>query len=302
MNVWGKVFLGLTIVLAATDTYLVTVLYRNKSHYLQQIENRRNQLAQAETKFTDLSKRVQDKQNELSRIETAWGQFFNAPQGRTLNAQQGTLAIEAGAQQGLLEPAADKSFPVLHVFANQANGGSKYLGEFALSDLQAAQSGLQLTQQPPLPTSVAALGQLQGESLRVRESMPAAYRGLIDDYFARYSVLAQQLNFQQSQLQNQTEQLAKSQAILAQRLAELNGDPQPPEGASEEVVQGLVVTIRDAETARNGNLQVLDGLRHDYARKIVELNDLVEKNQQAVGELPGYEQSRAKPEPRTAAK
>jgi hypothetical protein len=33
MNVWGKVFLGLTIVLAATDAYLVTVLHAHRNKW-----------------------------------------------------------------------------------------------------------------------------------------------------------------------------------------------------------------------------------------------------------------------------
>lgn len=316
MHVLGKVFLGLTIVLAATDAYLVAVLYENRSHYLQEIEKRRASLAQAETNLRDVRKRVEDKAHDLSRIQTNWGSFavtdengktqyltqLDVAQGQVLNAQEGTLAIAAGANMGLAEPTADKPLPVVHVFANQANGGSRYLGEFALADLQAQQSGLRLTQQPPVPTAIAALQQLGGESLRVRRAIPAAYRGLIDDYFARHAVIAQRLDFQRNQLQIQTAQLAKSQEILAQRLAELNGDPQPPEGASQQVVDGLVVTIRDEEAARNAELQVLDGLRHDFARKIERLNALVQENQQLVSGLPGYEESLAKPDPRTASK
>jgi hypothetical protein len=197
---------------------------------------------------------------------------------------------------------AEKPQPLVYVFANQADGSSHYVGEFVLRDVQAGQTGMQLTQQPPLPTAIAALQQLQGQNLRVRPAIPPASRSLFDDYFARHAVINQQLDFQRNQLQIQTAQLAKSQAILAQRLAELNGDPQPPEGASEQVVKGLVVTIRDEESARNAELQVLDGLRHDFARKTAQLNSLVQQNQQTVSGLPGYEESQAKPDPRTAAK
>jgi hypothetical protein len=67
------------------------------------------------------------------------------------------------------------------------------------------------------------------------------------------------------------------------------------------VINGLVVTIRDEETARNAESQVLDGLRRDLARKVVRLNQIVAENKEDVTKLPGYEESLAKPDPRTAS-
>ncbi|MBL8851287.1 MAG: hypothetical protein JNG89_16515 [Planctomycetaceae bacterium] len=302
MNVGGKILLGLTIVLAITDAYLVTVLHGHRAKWQKQIEDRQGQLAQVETQLQDVSRKYREGAGELARIQTEWGRYLNVPQGRTLNAEQGTLAIAAGAVAGLPEPVADKPFPIRYVFTNEADGTTRYIGEFNLRDVQADQSGLQLTQQPPTPTGITALQQLQGQTLRVRDSIPAAHRGLFDDYFARHALINQRLTFQANQLAIQSEELAKSEAILAQRMAELNGDQQPPEGASEQVVNGLVVTIRDQESSRNSELQELDRLRHEFARKTAQLEGLVRENQQSVSRLPGYEESLAKPEPRTASK
>jgi hypothetical protein len=305
MHVLGKFLLGLTIVLAAADTYLVAVLYRHREKWQSQIETRRQSLADAEAKLRDSRKQVLGLRNELDRIEAVWGdQWAATAGGSVLNAQTGTLAINGGPQPfpNWPIPVPEKPLPLVYVFSVEQDGASHYLGEFAMSEVQAAQSSGELTHQPPLPTSIAALQALQGQPLRVRETMPAAWRGLFDDYFARQAVIAQRLDFQRNQLQIQTAQLAKSQAILAQRLAELNGDPQPPQGASQQVTNGLVVTIRDEETARNAEEQVLDGLRHDLARKVVRLNDIVAENKEAVSKLPGYEESLTKPDPRTASK
>jgi hypothetical protein len=303
MNVWGKVFLGLTIVLAAADTYLVAVLYQHRASWQKQIETKRQTLADAEVKLQEARKQVLGLRNELDRIEAIWGnQWSIANGGSALNAQNGTLAINAGAQlPGWPVPVPEQPLPLVYVFSNEPDGTARYLGEFALSDVQAEQSAGTLTQQPPLPTTAQALQGLQGQPLRVRETIPSAWRGLFDDYFARQAVIAQRLDFQKNQLQIQTAELAKSQAILAQRLAELNGDPQPPEGASPQVVNGLVVTIRDEETARNAEEQALDGLRHDLARKVVRLNQIVAENKEDVARLPGYEESLTKPDPRTAS-
>lgn len=302
MNIGGKILLGLAIVLALADAYLVTVLHGQRADWQQKIEKGRADLAQVETQLQDVSKRYREKSNELARIETEWGKYHNVPQGRVLNAEQGTLAIAAGAVAGIQEPAPDKPAPLAYVFTNEPDGSSRYIGEFALRDVQADQSGMQLTQQPPLSTSIAALQQLQAQTLRVRDSIPAASKALFDDYFARHAVIFQRLTFQQNQLAIQTAELAKSEALLAQRMAELNGDDQAPEGASDQVVKGLVVTIRDEETERNSELEVLDQLRHQYSRKTGQLNELIRENQATVSRIPGYQESLEKPDPRTAAK
>lgn len=317
MHVLGKVFLGLTIVLAAVDAYLATVLHAHRTHWQRRIESSRQQLEQVQGSLVEARKKALDRTNELNRIQNTWGSFvvrssdpnvvlppathLDVPEGRLINAQSGTLAIRAGAAAGLPEPTADKPVPVVQIFATQADGTSRYLGEFALRDVQADQSAGVLTHQPPLPVEAAALQQLQTEPLRVRPTIPPSWRGSIADFFALHALAEQKLDFQRNQLRIQTEQLDKSEEILAQRLAELNGDANAPEGSSQQVLDGLVVTIRNEEAARNAELQQVDRLRHLYARKVAQLNDLVEQNRDAVSRLPGYQQSQERPEPRTAS-
>jgi hypothetical protein len=83
------------------------------------------------------------------------------------------------------------------------------------------------------------------------------------------------------------EQLAKSQSILDQRIAELSGDPDPPQGADQDVIDGLVETIRREEVARNADLNELYDLRRQYLRKTNRLVALIAENRAAVAELPG---------------
>lgn len=304
MHVLGKFFLGLAIVLAAADTYLVMVLYAHRDKWQSDIEGKRQQLADAEVQLQDTRKRWLDLRTDLDRFKASWGDQWTAAQGSSvLNAQNGSLAIAAGPQvfANWPVPIGEQALPLVYVFSTEADGTSRYLGEFQMSDVQAAQSGGSLTQQPPLPTAIAALQQYQGQPLRVRETIPASWRGSFDDYFARHAVIAQRLDFQQKRLETQTAQLARSQGILQQRMAELNGDSQSPMGASPQVVNGLVVTIRDEETGRNADLQTLDTLRHDLHRKVVRLNEVVSENKATVSGLPGYPESQAKPDPRTAS-
>lgn len=295
MHVLGKVFLGLTIVLAGVDAYLATLLVGHRQHWEKQIENVQAEVAQTHENLVATRDRVRGLELELNRIHDTWGQYWTTPPGRPLNAQTGVFVIGGGSALGLPQPAAGAPAPPVYLFSEEADGSSRFLGEFRLTDVQADQAGGQIPHQPPLPPEIAGLQQYAGTPIRVRESVPSAWRSATADLYAQFAVAEQNLTFQANQLQIQNEELAKSQAILDQRLAELNGDPQPPEGASQEVIDGLVLTIRKEETSRNAALQLLDGLRHDYARKTNQLNEMVAANKELAAALPGYDQSLEKP-------
>lgn len=295
MHVLGKVFLGLTIVLAAADAYLATLLVGHRRHWEQQIEKAQADYVQTHDSLVTAQNRVRDLELQVNRIEDTWGQYWSVPQGRPLNAQAGSFVIGGGAALGIPQAPAGGAAPIVYLFSEEADGTSKFLGGFRLTDVQADQAAGQIPHQPPMPPEIAGLQQYGGTPIRVRETVPSAWRSALGDFYAQYALAEENLTFQTNQLEIQTAQLAKSQSILDQRLAELNGDPQPPDGASQEVIDGLVLTIRKEETARNANLQLLDGLRHDYARKTIELNNMVADNKAAVAALPGYEQSTEKP-------
>jgi hypothetical protein len=295
MNVWGKVFLGFTIVLAAVDAYLATLLLGHRAHWQQQIEQAQSDYTQTHESLVAARERVRNLELDVNRIQDTWGQYWTVPQGRPINAQAGSFVIEGGSALGLPQPGGTGPAPIVYIFTEEGDGTSKFLGGFRLSEVQADYSAGQIPHQPPMPPEVAGIQQYAGTPIRVRETVPSAWRSALGDFYAQYAVAEQNLSFQANQLQIQTAELAKSQAILDQRLAELNGDPQPPEGASQEVIDGLVLTIRKEETARNAALQALDGLRHDYVRKTNALNDQVAGNKTTVAALPGYGQSLEKP-------
>jgi cell division protein FtsB len=295
MHVLGKVFLGLTIVLAVFDAYLATLLLGHRAHWQQQIEKAQTDYAQTHETLVATRDKVRGLELAVNRIQDTWGQYWSVPQGRPLNAQVGSFAIGGGAALGIPQPPASGPAPIVYLFSEEADGSSRFLGGFRMTEVQADQASGQIPHQPPMPPEIAGLQQYGGTPIRVRETVPSAWRSALGDFYAQYAVAEQNLTFQANQLRIQNEQLVKSQAILDQRLAELNGDPQPPEGASQEVIDGLVLTIRKEENARNAALQVLDGLRHDYARKTNELNNMVAGNKSRVAELPGYEQSLEKP-------
>jgi hypothetical protein len=134
-----------------------------------------------------------------------------------------------------------------------------------------------------------------GAQFRVRQSVPSAWRTSVNNLYVLYAQEERKLDFQQRLRRIQEEQLEQSNAILDQRIAELSGDDDPPENAHQDVIDGLLETMRREEVARNAELVELYDLRRQYLRKSNKLQELIESNQAAVASLPGAEASATRP-------
>ena len=125
-----------------------------------------------------------------------------------------------------------------------------------------------------------------GVGVRVWESIPSNWRALHSELQAQTAIAMQSVLDQQARLETQQVLTTKSQQQLERRMAELAGDPDPVEGASQDTRDGLVVALRKEESARNEQLQVLDQLRHEFDAKYNELTRLLEQNRDLAGRLP----------------
>jgi hypothetical protein len=293
MHILGKVFLGLAILFGLIDAVLASMLLANRTHWQKRIEDKKKQYT--ETVHPQLLAKQQQHlalQQELGRLQTTWGQSWSAP-GQVLNAQNAAIAVGAGTAAGLPDVSVGPA-KNMFLFVEDPQGTSRYVGEFRLLQSQADQSGFALARNYQYPDEGAGW-QLPAGAWRIRQLVPSSWPQSFTELDTQYSLAMQGLDHQQNLLRIQTEQLAASQAVLDQRLAELNGDPQPPEGASQDVIDGVVLTIRNEETLRNADLQLLDALRHDYKRKVDTLNKLLAANQTAVDQLPGAQAATTRP-------
>ena len=295
MHVLGKVFLGLTIVVAAADAYLATLLVAHRNHWQARIETKQADYVKVHADLLAARKAVHARETELARIQNTWGNQWTAA-GGVNNAGNGEMRVAVGAQAGLPSPGAGAP-PLAYFLVDNGDGSSRFLGEFQLVEVQPGQALGRLSR-PPIGNDATTWP--ADAQIRVRETIPSAWRSAFIEFYEQYAVAEQKLDFERNQLQIQATQMADSQLLLDQRLAELNGDPNPPQGASQDVVEGLVLTIRREETERNDALETLDALRHEYKRKVLHLNDVVAANKTTVEALPGYPQSIEKPAPRTA--
>jgi hypothetical protein len=286
MHTLGKVFLGLVIVLAGLDAYFALVLIAHRDRWNERYEKAVENYQTQHTQLLQARHNVQDRQLKLNRLLDTWGSTWEA-RGELLDRDDGRLRIEAGSATGLPGPNENGTNPIVYIFQENGDAGSVFLGEFELVTIEADQSAGRLTRTEFGMEITNWPANASGAMFRIRESIPSAGRTQFDDLFVQYAQEEQKLDFQQGQLRIAGEQLAKSQAILEQRIAELSGDPNPPEGAHQDVIDGLVETMRREEVARNADLDRLYDLRRQYSRKTNELGSLIEQNRELVSTLPG---------------
>src|SRR5690606_32533052 len=174
--------------------------------------------------------------------------------------------------------------PPLFVFAQSPQGdGTKYLGEFRPTGMQAGGTAAQLTRQP-------YQGEVQSwpqqAPWRVRELIPSSWREIFSVLETRIAEALQDVQDQNARLAKADELNTKSQEQLQRRLGQLEGNPDALEGAAPEVLNGLVEALRSAELDRDSNLAQLDALRHEYDRKYRRLQELIERNRELEESLP----------------
>lgn len=295
MHWTGKVCLGLVILLAGLDAYFALVLIAHRDRWNQRYETALGNYESQHAQLLQARRNVRDRQYQLDRLQNEWGSFWDGVGGGVLNAGDARLRLEAGFAAGLPQQRDDGTNPLVYVFQDNGENGSTFLGEFELVTVEGDQSGARLTR-PAFGMEVAGWpADGSGAQFRIRHSVPASTRSLFDNLFVQYPQEERALDFQQRQLRIQDEQLAQSQSILDQRIAELSGDPDPPEGAGQDVIDGLVETIRREEVARNADLETLYNLRRQYQRKTIRLSELIAENRQSVAALPGAEDAASRP-------
>jgi len=282
MHVLGKVLLGFAVVLIIVAIFLTTMTLEVRSKWLDQIEKKQDQLAQSEASLREAELKFQALEEELDRMAHLWGDAWTAPRSNPQPNGNGVIEIGVGESAGLgaKAKAQGKPLPAIHVFAKGPEG-SQYLGEFNIVDLRADRTAAKLTRDPH-PGEVASWP--SGE-YRVWQVIPPGRLTAISDIEGQLFTSKSMRRFQQEELAILQKQIQASQEALDQRLAELNGDAAAPTGASQEVIDGLVQTLRNYEAKRSNLLSEVDQLRRNMDSQYVKLQSVIAANKAKVQEM-----------------
>ena len=283
MNRIGVVLLWLNVVVIIPAAIVLTTMTLDvRSKWLADVEQRRDKVIQSRDQLRETRLRVRNLEQDLQAEMFDWGDVWRAPQSSPRPGAPGAISLSVGLGSGLGLRANQRQTTKPNVFVFQAQEGqSNYLGEFRIDNINAQQASAQLVRSP-YP------GELQGWGpgvYRIRSSLPSSWRQTITDLDGELLVASSKLRLQQLELQILTDQIQKSQESLEQRLAELNGDPNAPVGASQDVQDGLVETLRRVENDRNQLLAEVNSMRYELDAEYVRLTGILGENRGAVDRL-----------------
>lgn len=279
MHVLGNVFLWLSVVLILVAITFSTMVLDVRSRWLSEIEQRQEALARSGEELRTTAVRVRTLEEELQRRIQLWGDVWTAENSRPMPGDDGRIEIGAGTSAGLGQKADQqgRDLPAVYVFSEGPDGASQYLGEFRLTEVLGDRAAARLTRRP-YPQEMQSWPQ---GTFRIRENLPGDWRSAFADLESQQLIAETKLRTQALELETLNNQIRVSQAALDRRLAELNGDAEAPEGATQEVLDGLVETLRKFNTERDLVLAEVHRLRRQLDREYVRLRRILAGNREA---------------------
>lgn len=299
MHILGKVCLWLCVLLLiplaiVSSTMLLTI----RNHWLTEIEKERTQLESTKQRAELARVKVAALDEDFQRLTRSWGDVWSG-EGRPLAGAPGTLDLGIGANTGLPAPPANpgETRPVIYVYADSADGqSSTYLGTFGIQAGTGDRIGVTLTR-------AAYPGEVESwptGPMHVRRSLPANWLSVPVELHGQILMATTELATINEHLRSVMGQIVASNSILAQRMAELNGDASAVTGANQEIKDGLVETIRKFDTERNGLQSVTDQMRRELDSDYVKLRSVLDASARRVKQLEGASQG-ALPAPQPQA-
>lgn len=276
-----NIFAGLVLLAALLSAYFAAKLHGRRADFMAQIVSLKNERDANMNKLREARNTQAEAEGALNRQMDSWGKQWEAPNSQQFPGVPG-LQLGVGQAQGLIsEEKLNKPLPSLFVFAPGQDGGSRYLGEFQLEQLDANQSGAMLTR-APMPGEVESwpVG-----TYRVRQFIPAGWRSTFVDLQTQQAIADQNIVDETAKLAIQDKHIVKSQAALDSRLTELNGDPAAVANASETVKLGLVESLKRGEVDRNEVLKTVDSLRRMISDNYAHMMQVLAENEQIVDSL-----------------
>ena len=261
-----------TVLFAAANAALMARAFEARGNRLEQVDSRLAKISDLEQRLVQEQAAVDSLEAQVLATDLQWGTVWpQTGQTNVVDPGQGLIEFGIGAANGLGNAAGGPA-PTVHTFGVNPDNTGQYLGEFRITAAAPNAATGKLTR-PPLPGETNDWQ--QAAVYRARTAVPSAYTNTIDELVAAANIAQQDLQEEQRRLERARQQLADSQAVLAERQAELAGDADAPEGAAASAASGLVKSIEETTAARDAKLARVDQLRRRYRAKSRELNALL---------------------------
>lgn len=274
MSRLGLVCLILVLLGLGAESYIAAKLGLRRGEVEDAL---RKAIADTETATAALEKakiELGDSQQKLQSVKVGWGYEWNFPPGGaagSVQVVQGRLAVAGlGTSNGLTRRQitdangqARELAPVVHVFTDNGQGGSRYIGEF-IADI--SPNGLTETNAVLIPTWAASPEEQQTwnftGAVRMRSQAPAGERSAVEHLHQNIQLTFSQLTQTGLRLEEQKRLNAAADEALQARKNELLGDAAATDNPDHpEYKLGLVQTLVDVEEERNAVQVAVDELR-----------------------------------------
>lgn len=279
----------LIILLTGGATYLTVkfVGIQNSwtSKYETAVANQENAQKAFDTSVNNLSTVTQ----ERNLMTLRWGQFWTEV-NTVISGDNGTISLNAGTNQGV--PALDgKNAPLIYAFQPDSNDPEKlaFVKAFTLTDVQLDRSSAE-------PNGTVSAEEVQSWSPGLWtffESIPVSDSATLNDLDALHVQKSQLKAKQESNRDKQIGLVAKAEAMLGNRLKQLDGDEalESEDNVPLEMSKGLMIAIEEAQNEQLELLQDVDQLRRDIKNESDEILKLIDENRELDEQATNLEKS-----------
>ena len=278
MNIWGKVFAFLVILLGGGAFVLTTQLLDYRQSWMKQVATNRKALVEAQQATIFKHQELAKLQADYDRMMLGWDTYVNNVTAGG-DAAQGSLTLTVGPP--LLNEGKDKAGkpvqPVIYAFQPVANNKYEYVGEFRAERIAAGNSTFKANWR--MRPADAAMWK-PGQNWRIRTRIPMSNKLKFDQMSLAFSDADERFVSSTNELTRSRDEFAKKiKVALSSRENELQGFEAyvGDRGKLEdELIDGVLATLVREEEARNTALAQADALRH-------ELNSTLEKFEKVNG-------------------
>ncbi len=283
MHILGKVLLWFVLLGGIASVVLTGRMLQVRAGWTKKADIVEAQYNAAEVKRVALRKTLGEAKAELDRTNFGWNRYWNQVQAAVDDPNAGTLRLNVGTLQGL------KQDQTIYAFQPNPDGTThSYVGPFKITAIQENASALApgWSFRPSEPMD----SWKPGPGWRFREEIPVADKVAFSDLDVAFTSADNKLVDKQKNLTAQENLAAAAQLHLDLRKGELNGDPNLDNlrgKLPQEMVDGLVIAIKDAEEERNAALNEVDQLRRDLRNSYLKFQSLQAANSRLSQSLPG---------------
>jgi hypothetical protein len=278
MNVWGKVFIWLAVLLGGVAMVFTVQTAGVRNSWIQKVDKQNATIQKNAADIAQRQKEISDLRAEYDRIVFGWGKAFAGVTAQVDPAGRG-IALNVGRPDLNDKDLEGKPVNVLvHAFQPAANGEFEYVGEFKVMRLDQGQTSFEPNWRVRPGEAANWKG---GPNWHIRTAIPPADKARFTDLEVQFVIGDELLRAREDDINRQTELAEFAQKHLDLRIGEIQGFPNlkgQEDKLPAEIIDGIQASLVQEEEARNAALEAGDQLRRELRETNLEFRHLVEEN------------------------